>query len=77
MRAMCLVFLAALGACGREGPLAVSTPAYAMPFCTRTLGVAECFAEPASLPDRPAPLGDMPVRVHRLAAPRWAVPDKG
>jgi hypothetical protein len=28
------------------------------PFCTRTLGMAECFADPAALPDHPAPLAD-------------------
>jgi hypothetical protein len=30
------------------------------PFCTRTLGVAECFADPASLPDHPSGVADAP-----------------
>jgi len=29
-------------------------------FCTRTLGTPECFADPALLPDHPAPLADGP-----------------
>ena len=45
-----------------------------MPFCTRTLGVAECFADPAALLDRPAPLGDMPVRVHVIDRRWWGLP---
>ena len=28
------------------------------PFCTRTLGMAECFATPATLNDHPSPWGD-------------------
>jgi hypothetical protein len=32
-------------------------------FCTRTLGVPECFADPAFLPDHPAPLADGPTRL--------------
>jgi hypothetical protein len=35
------------------------------PYCTRTLGAAECFAEPATLPDHPAELAD---------GPRWSPP---
>ncbi len=34
------------------------------PFCTRTLGMAECFADPASLPNHPASLGDGPVALN-------------
>ncbi len=41
------------------------------PFCTRTLGMAQCFADPAALPDRPAPLLDTPVRTHTQCAPLW------
>jgi hypothetical protein len=29
-------------------------------FCTRTLGLVECFADPATLADHPNPLGDAP-----------------
>jgi len=40
------------------------TPREAKPegqqFCTRTLGMAECFADPATLADHPSPLGDAP-----------------
>ena len=69
--------LGALGvsACAPQAAPVISAPAYAMPFCTRTLGVAECFADPAALLDRPTPLGDVPVRVHPPAAPWWAVLD--
>jgi hypothetical protein len=30
------------------------------PFCTATLGVAECFAHPDQLPDHPPSLADGP-----------------
>jgi hypothetical protein len=33
-------------------------------FCTRTLGMAECFADPASLPNHPASLGDGPATLN-------------
>ena len=66
-----------LGACARDRPVVVSARAYAMPFCTRTLGVAECFADPKALLDRPMPLGDMPVRLHQQPAPYWPVLDQG
>jgi len=40
------------------------TPPEAKPdgqqFCTRTLGLAECFADPATLADHPSALGDAP-----------------
>ncbi len=29
-------------------------------FCTRTLGTAECFADPQNLPDHPSQLADAP-----------------
>lgn len=32
----------------------------AEPFCTRTLGQAQCFRDPALLPDAPHALGDSP-----------------
>lgn len=35
-------------------------PPPAEPFCTRTLGMAQCFSDPASLPDHPMALGDTP-----------------
>jgi hypothetical protein len=69
------LLVVALAGCARHAParLVVSQPEVAMPFCTRTLGVAECFADPAVLPDRPVGLGDMPVRVHALPEPWWRV----
>jgi hypothetical protein len=41
------------------------------PFCTRTLGVAECFTDPAALPDHPSPLMDTPVRPVQPPVPWW------
>ncbi len=43
----------------------------AQPFCTRTLGGAECFAEPYLLADHPAGLGDTPVRPRVPPKPWW------
>ena len=41
------------------------------PFCTRTLGVAQCFADPGALPDHPRELLDTPVREHVECVPWW------
>ena len=41
----------------------VEPPPEVEPYCTRSLGVADCWRDPASLPNRPPPLGDGP---HRL-----------
>ena len=30
------------------------------PYCTRSLGLADCWRDPASLPDHPSELGDGP-----------------
>ena len=68
------IFCLGLAGCGPRARLVVSTPDIAMPFCTRTLGVAECFADPGALLDRPAPLGDMPVRVHVTDRRWWGWP---
>ena len=38
----------------------VEPPPEAPPFCTRSLGVANCWLDPASLPDHPTELGDGP-----------------
>jgi hypothetical protein len=35
------------------------------PFCTRTLGVAECFNDPETLSDNPAPLADGPATLSK------------
>ncbi len=74
-RATVLLAVAVAGCGPAPLRLAVSRPEPAMPFCTRTLGTATCFADPALLPDRPAGLGDVPVRVHPLPVPWWRVFD--
>ena len=65
----CLLVMVVLGGCAARGQLMISV-APPQPFCTRTLGVAECFADPSALLDRPAELADTPVRGH-VACRRW------
>ncbi len=67
MRAILL--LLALAGCVERGRTVVSAIP-PQPYCTRTLGTAQCFADPAALPDRPAELLDTPVREH-LECVRW------
>ena len=38
----------------------IEPPPEAPPYCTRSLGVADCWRDPASLPNRPPELGDGP-----------------
>jgi hypothetical protein len=38
----------------------VEPPPEPQPFCTRTLGMANCWRDPASLADHPTELGDGP-----------------
>ena len=38
----------------------VEPPPEPPPYCTRSLGVADCWRDPASLPDHPRDLGDGP-----------------
>ncbi len=38
----------------------VEPPPEPPPFCTRSLGVANCWQDPGSLPDHPPSLGDGP-----------------
>src|SRR5690242_6203883 len=38
----------------------VEPPPETPPFCTRTLGMADCWRDPATLPDHPSELGDGP-----------------
>jgi hypothetical protein len=38
----------------------VEPPPEPPPYCTRSLGVANCWQDPASLPDHPPSLGDGP-----------------
>jgi hypothetical protein len=35
-------------------------PPEPLPYCTRSLGVADCWRDPASLPGHPPDLGDVP-----------------
>ncbi len=65
-----IVLAALLGGCAPTGHLVVSRPA-PQPYCTRTLGVAECFADPGALPDRPAELADTPLREHLVCDGFW------
>jgi hypothetical protein len=62
-------------ACQPAGPprMVVAVPPTPQPFCTRTLGQAECFANPATLPDHPTPLGDTPVRILPAPHPWWTL----
>jgi hypothetical protein len=52
----------------RPSRLALEPPP---PFCTRTLGMASCFADPAALPDRPSSWGDTPHRPLQPPTPWW------
>jgi len=38
----------------------VPPPLMQQPFCTRSLGEADCWTDPARLPNHPSPLGDTP-----------------
>ena len=38
----------------------VEPPPEPLPYCTRSLGLADCWRDPASLPDHPRDLGDVP-----------------
>ena len=38
----------------------IEPPPEPPPYCTRSLGVADCWRDPASLPERPPELGDGP-----------------
>ncbi len=64
MRGMlALALVCVVSACAPSGgKLAAKPPSPAQPpeFCTRTLGVAECFAHPELLPDHPAGVADGP-----------------
>lgn len=43
--------------CCRRPPLPPPPPIY----CTRTLGVPDCWSDPSRLPDQPHPLVDTPI----------------
>ncbi len=38
----------------------VEPPPEQQPYCTRSLGVVDCWSDPASLPDHPPQVGDVP-----------------
>ncbi len=61
-----------------EPNAAGAAPAEPAVFCTRTLGAAQCFSDPAGLPDHPMPLADGRTTLtpaqekDRAAAARWS-----
>jgi hypothetical protein len=73
MRWIVVVGLTVGGCAQKPRAMVVSRPAYAQPYCVRTLGVAECFANPADLPDHPPQLEDTPVRSHPADRPWYAM----
>lgn len=38
----------------------IEPPPEQQPYCTRSLGVVDCWADPAKLPNRPPQVGDIP-----------------
>jgi hypothetical protein len=81
MRCLFAIGVLLLAGChsgGTKDVVVVAPPPVPPPFCTRTLGVAQCFTDPASLPDHPAGLGDGQLALtpaqekDRAAAARWA-----
>jgi len=65
-----LCVLCLLAGCEKAAPPPRAV-AVQQPFCTRTLGTPDCYAAPALLPDKPAPLGDTPVRTPPPPTPWW------
>ncbi len=45
---------------GKDYCRPVEPPPPPQPFCSRSLALADCWADPASLPDHPPSLGDGP-----------------
>ncbi len=72
-----VLVLAGCEPASKAGVAAVVVPP-PQPFCTRTLGVAQCFSDPASLPDQPPGLADGTLTLtpaqekDRAATARWA-----
>jgi hypothetical protein len=64
---LCLLCLLA----GCQLPAPPRTATAPQPFCTRTLGTAECFDAPYLLPDHPAQLADTPVRAPAPPVTWW------
>jgi hypothetical protein len=52
----------------------VEPPPEQQPYCTRSLGVVDCWRDPASLPDHPPQVGDVP---HGLTPDQEADRTKG
>ena len=65
-----IILALALAGCAEGGRTVVSSVP-PQPFCTRTLGLPQCFANPAALPNHPAELVDTPVREHVACRPWW------
>ena len=66
-----LILLLALDACQATPSRRVAVVQPPPPFCTRTLGAASCFADPAALPDHPLSWGDTPYRPIQPPTPFW------
>jgi hypothetical protein len=67
-----LILLLGLSACQASSGLTSTAALYPPPpFCTRTLGMASCFADPSALPDHPASYGDTPYRPIQPPIPWW------
>jgi hypothetical protein len=68
-----------LGACQKahvHDAAGTAAVAAAPPYCTLTLGLAQCFSDPESLPDHPPSLADgrttlTPEQEKNQAASRW------
>lgn len=45
---------------GKSYCRAVAPPPFAQPYCTRSLGVVDCWTNPAALPDHPPQVADGP-----------------
>ncbi len=56
---LALSLICLIAACAAPASV-VAKPPPLPEFCTRTLGVAQCFANPELLPDHPAGLADGP-----------------
>ena len=71
MRWMMSFLLILAGCAAQPASLVVVKEPPPQPYCTRTLGVAECFTDPGALPDHPDQLMDTPVRAPVAPEPWW------
>jgi hypothetical protein len=72
MRWCVVASVLALVGCGGKKAAAIIAPARPEVFCTRTLGAAECFADPQHLPDHPAGMADTPASAPKIKSPWWS-----